>query len=297
VDEVSVWNKELSQSEVSEIYANRVLPVNLLATSMAANLVGWWGMGEGDVYPTIQDRSTNGYDGTMVNMEAADIQDRFFTYVNKSIVFGGTNEYITMGNVLNFERTDAFSISFWAKWTGSTYYVFLGKQQSTPEKGYTIATTTTGQVQVGILNAWNTNLIYLATTTTGFNNNQWHHIVITYDGSSAAAGVTIYVDSIAYDKTVTYDSLSDTIITGNSLYIGGRASGTPNYFVGSLDDVSIWNKELSSAETIAIYNLGVPSDLTGSANLVGYWKLGKNVGFNGTMTNMESGDIVADTPR
>lgn len=70
-DEVSVWNKELTASEASEIY-NSGVPKNLLSHSASADLVAWWRMGDGDTFPTILDNSTNTNNGTMVNMEAGD---------------------------------------------------------------------------------------------------------------------------------------------------------------------------------------------------------------------------------
>ena len=40
----------------------------------------------------------------------------------KSIIFNGTDEYINCGNVASFQkdRTDAFSISCWAKTTATS---------------------------------------------------------------------------------------------------------------------------------------------------------------------------------
>lgn len=36
-------------------------------------------------------------------------------YSNKSVLFGGTDEHVTMGNILVFERNNSFSFSFWFK--------------------------------------------------------------------------------------------------------------------------------------------------------------------------------------
>ena len=73
MDEVSVWNKELTSGEVSEAY-NSGSPTNLASHSATANLVGWWRMGDGDTFPTLTDNSTNSNDGTMTQMESGDIQ-------------------------------------------------------------------------------------------------------------------------------------------------------------------------------------------------------------------------------
>jgi hypothetical protein len=48
-DEVSLWDKELSQSEVAEIWggtdsvgATNGSPINLQTSSMSSNLIGYW---------------------------------------------------------------------------------------------------------------------------------------------------------------------------------------------------------------------------------------------------------------
>jgi len=72
LDEGSMWNKELSQAEVTELYNSGSI-TNLLQHSAAANLVHWMRMGDTENYPVLIDGSTNSNNGTMVNMEEADI--------------------------------------------------------------------------------------------------------------------------------------------------------------------------------------------------------------------------------
>ena len=72
LEEASFWDKELSSGEADEIY-NSGLPTDLTAHSAAANLIGWWRMGDGATYPTIPDASTNSSSGSMENMESGDI--------------------------------------------------------------------------------------------------------------------------------------------------------------------------------------------------------------------------------
>ena len=71
IDSMTVWNKELSQSEVTELY-NGGSPLDPTSHSAYANLISSYKMGDGDSFPTIFDNeSTN--DLTMVNMESSDI--------------------------------------------------------------------------------------------------------------------------------------------------------------------------------------------------------------------------------
>jgi hypothetical protein len=77
IDEFSVWDKELSGSEVTEIY-NSGCPGNLNTHSAIANRVSWWKMGEnvttgGGLLLTVADEDgTN--NATAVNMEDTDVQ-------------------------------------------------------------------------------------------------------------------------------------------------------------------------------------------------------------------------------
>ena len=71
IDEVSVWNVALSQSEVTELY-NSGQPGNLNDHSAYNNLQSWWRMGDNDTYPTILDQKGS-VNGTMTNMASNDI--------------------------------------------------------------------------------------------------------------------------------------------------------------------------------------------------------------------------------
>lgn len=72
MDEVMVWNKALSQAEVTELY-NGGTPFDPIDHSAYGNLLSYWRMGDGDTYPTIFDNDTGGADGTMTNMTAGSI--------------------------------------------------------------------------------------------------------------------------------------------------------------------------------------------------------------------------------
>ena len=77
IDETAIWNKELTANEITQIYnsgtANLNLSTNSGDYSSSANLQGWWRMGDGDTFPTIQDQTSNNNDGIMTNMTSGDI--------------------------------------------------------------------------------------------------------------------------------------------------------------------------------------------------------------------------------
>ena len=73
--------------------------------------------------------TANGNGGFMFNMSQGDIQHDVPKYSNKSFLFDGVSDYITMGDVLDFNFDDTFSISVWFKATViSAQDLFVAKQ-------------------------------------------------------------------------------------------------------------------------------------------------------------------------
>src|SRR5690606_1207656 len=111
-----------------------------------------------------------------------------------------------------------------------------------------------------------------------WSQDTWHHIVATYDGTTA---------KIYWDGTI----VSSGTITGtlmgpsNAHYIGRRNTG--GTLLGNLDDVRAYTRSVSPREVAALYQWTPPP--------VAYWKLDDNTGttasdsstnsFTGTLTN------------
>jgi len=111
------------------------------------------------------------------------------------------------------------------------------------------------------------------TANTSVLDNQWHHIVVTYNTSLATDNLKIYIDG-----TLDNSANRQVVIQGsgtNQLIIGEyRAS---NFFNGNIDEVAVWDSELSASDVSTIYGTGAPSDLS-SLSPVSWWR------FEGTGT-------------
>jgi len=172
-----------------------------------------------------------------------------------SFYFDGVNDYIDCGNVLNFERTDSFSVSTWVNLDVTTGNGFIiAKEDSTSaSRGWGIASSN-GQISLILRNnqaTLNRLFIYL---TTPLQVSNWYHVTVTYNGSSSASGVKIYVNGVSESLTTLTDNLSGTIQNSVPLFIGARDIGNPSYFNGKIDEPTIWNKELSQQEVTQLYN-------------------------------------------
>lgn len=251
-----------------------------------------------------------------------------------SMNFDGVDEYITCGNVLDKGVSDAFSISFWIKisaprannsplgkleYLGSTPGYAGYKFRINNELYFSLSTDGHFSHYISVRAGNNTDTYWGANFI-----NVWHHVVGTYDGSNTADGMSIYIDS--YDVTEARTKVG----TGNSNNSGpltfGAASGSFQNFKGDLDEIAIFNYELSQAQVDTIYNgtppsgggtgapwndgTGEPADLT-SLSPAGWWRMGDkgewngsawvltdqgSGGNNGTSENMEEGDRNADVP-
>lgn len=79
--------------------------------------------------------------------------------------------------------------------------------------------------------------------------------MMTYDGSSTAAGVTLYVDGLIVRTVAESNGLSETIKNNVPLHIGMRKSAFS--FWGRIDDVRIYNRRLSDKEVQQLFESGV----------------------------------------
>ncbi len=85
--------------------------------------------------------------------------------------------------------------------------------------------------------------------------NQWHHIVGVYDG----AQVQLYIDGKTWGNATTCSGNISPMLDGSYLSIGGEdgrtfCGCTDRYFKGSIDEVKIYSRALSSLEIQADYN-------------------------------------------
>jgi PKD repeat protein len=103
----------------------------------------------------------------------------------------------------------------------------------------------------------------LLTSDTGLNDDNWHHIAVTYDPADGdkLANCKIYIDgnlssNLADGASLSYQSATTVIntnITTNFLKIGSAVYNTYT-FHGAVDDVRIYSKALTPSEIAQVMN-------------------------------------------
>lgn len=225
-----------------------------------------------------------------------------------SIEFDGVNDYIDFGDIHNYQQATQFSYSFWIKADNfaATRFLISTMDATAPVTGWRIGIDTAGKITTQSRTSGSS--LGFVTFNTVLTAATWYHIAWTWSGGSNQNSQKLYVNGVLDSLVVPSAALTGTgFATAVSLEVGRSLSAF--YFSGNMDELSIYNKNLSLAEVQEIYNLGNPLDLnalTTSGNLVSWWRMGdgdtfpmlldqKGIG-NGTMTNMVIGNIDADVP-
>ena len=81
----------------------------------------------------------------------------------------------------------------------------------------------------------------------------WQRLTVTYDGSSRAAGLKVYLDGRETRTTVVRDTLNAKP-RNNPLEIGSR-SRDAGFRNGSLDEIQLWRQALTSAEVAVLHGI------------------------------------------
>ncbi len=243
-------------------------------------LVGWWKM-DGNA----MDSTPYQHNGTLTG--TTQTTDRKGT-ANKAYDFdGGASTNISVSDTTgsSLDLTTAVTVSVWVnvQTTGTKGIVSKGGAGGNSPLGpyslWTIGTTIYWEVGDG---AANTSIN--STLTAGV----WTHWVGTYSNST----LTLYKDG-AKVKGPTGVAVSSMVQNNNALLFADSA-GTVTNLDALMDDVRIYNRALSSAEIIALYDSYNPSvqisDL--QKGLLGQWKMDGNTKDS---TTYESNGTTAGT--
>ena len=237
------------QKQKTALAANPEIPnypdVMAAGTSLTASplwnpqgLVGYWPLNEGS--GTIAyDQSGNGNNGTWSGSTPYYTTGKFglsagnFTRSNNIAINSLTSSFPTV-----------FSIALWGKQLSLTWWnFFISKEFWNSGTGWLIGSEgggtwgvfTPGGGVVSSNNIW--------------ADNNWHYAVVVYDGATAS----LYGDGLFLASSTLSISTSTTNVVIGSRHSNDGTSYT-DYFAGSIGDVRIYNRALSPAEVMALYN-------------------------------------------
>jgi hypothetical protein len=181
--------------------------------------------------------------------------------IGNSIYLNGTN-YIDIGdkNHLNFSSTDVFSVSCFIKTNSNSFSTIISKTNEL-YNGYYMAinddfytSNSTGKLLIDFIDSNSQQITLIAGQGNYLNDNNWHHIVFSYDGTKNSSGIKIYLDNVLQQsRIILFDNTINVIENTGSFRIGDLNNESAYRYSGNIDEIVIWNKILSEEEINYLY--------------------------------------------
>ena len=181
----------------------------------------------------------------------------------QALVFDETNKGFLGRNIGWYDRSEPFSLDFWfhaaAQYENVPVLNHLAEQNS-GRTGYRLAIEN-GRLWVSLAHSPPANMIALRTLDP-LPVGRWTHVTMTYDGSSRAAGLTVYLDGARAAVEIDHDTLTRSILPWTSADVFdpfvGLAFGTrfrEKAPVGSmLDELRVLGVELTPIEIAFLHD-------------------------------------------
>ncbi len=211
-----------------------------LSYPLMKGLIGWWLMNEGAGINTY-DVSGNRKTGTLTNMAnpATATSGWGSGKFGRAIFFDGVNDYVRFADTFTPGTPAPFSVMSWYKTTNTAQAagILFGDRDAASGSGNKIGMSA-GKFFVRSGGTTDNSV----TVPSG---SGWHHFGVTRD---TANSWSIYVDGV---ETVIGTGPGVAAYVFNTL--GANGSDISQLFLGSLDDVRIYNRALSAQELGQVY--------------------------------------------
>jgi len=169
---------------------------------------------------------------------------------NFALSFDGNGDYLEAADSNSLDvDTDDCSFSFWIKpTTVSGTQVIIDKRDTIDHTGYLFYLyNAIPKFRIGHENYWTNGTCSISLTA-----EKWSHIVVTVDRDNPN-GLIFYVNNVqssGYNDPSDFDGLS---LNNSSPLKIGVSRDNNSYFSGSLDDLRIYKRVLTSDEINALY--------------------------------------------
>lgn len=193
------------------------------------------------------------YGGINASCSSSNCAEEDTGIVNNARKFNGSEEIIVPdNNLFDWGANSSFTIETWVKTVepGTGNKVFIGRyQQGTSKMSWWLGYGNNNKPIFSVRDSAGVKSEIEAKTV--INDGQWHHVVGIRNDSINV--LQIFVDGIEEGKLSTF--FTGDFSGASPINIGFYADGF--YFIGSLDEIAIYNKKLEPAQVSAHYNNGL----------------------------------------
>jgi hypothetical protein len=232
IDGLTVWNKVLTADEITSLY----------------------NAGTGAEYPFSSQLLPSPNDAVSTNHGTL-VNGATFTdgKIGKAFTFDGVNDIFRLPNN-SLDLTGDFSISMWANWSrNNTSQILMSNFTiGASVRGWFIEHAA-GQLRFRGFNSTGGNAFYIYTSYTPPLNTWVHYTFVHKNNSNKMYADGVLIGSDTGSSThVAYETPNYPLIGANQY----NATTYQEYFLGKLDTVSVWNRELTAADVTELYNSG-----------------------------------------
>lgn len=156
--------------------------------------------------------------------------------------FGGVSDYVGCGDDPSLDILNSISFECWIYVDTFTLAQIAGRDDGT-NRNYFLDIDNTGKATLVIFTS---NGAHQSITET-FSTGEWHHLVGVYNGSY----ITMYIDGA---QSGTPEAHTGTIDNDDVSFSIGSREGVDRAFDGRIDELRIYNREITQTEITAFAN-------------------------------------------
>jgi hypothetical protein len=262
MDDLRVYDRALSAAEIQQLInlgrgtQNSSVTKLQNGSSLTNGLVGHWTFDNLDFTDKVYDKSGSAHHGYVFNAATSTVKTQ--GRLGQGLNIGRTNKYVRVASTsaLVF-NSGPFSVAGWVNATTTatqmiafhglgcstfaSWYLSIGGNENNSaanKYAFGINTTAAGGGDKRVASSGN--------AATG----RWVHMLGTYDGSSM---LSLYIDGVL---TATSSITGNPFASYEHLYLGEDPGCGGRFATGKIDDVRVYNRELTASEAKQLYNLG-----------------------------------------
>tara|TARA_R100001440_G_scaffold17915_1_gene30087 strand:+ start:1779 stop:5759 length:3981 start_codon:yes stop_codon:yes gene_type:complete len=296
---IQLWNTDLSSNEVETIY-NNGQPLMTGAQPQTNNLKVWYKLNQ----------SANWEADTVGDWQIPDNRSAYPQSFNfrRSGSGASTRSFVRIAYEPFSYPSGKVAASAWIQWNGQagSQYIVADDYGSGDDRIWALwKTANSNKFRFQVFDQGG-NSAY-ADSTTVLQTGRWYHVLGTYDGTSNADAIKIYVNGVyeANSSTTEGGLQTPTSISWKYKPQIGNGSNIQNELApwgssnipGKISNVCIWTNNLTdgsvsvgtkaTGEVAEVYNNGVPAtSAVKSSDLIGWWKVDNSSKFIGLSYEM-----------
>jgi hypothetical protein len=234
MDDIRIYNKALSVTEIAA--QSQAYNAQLALGNLSKGLIGHWSMNG-----SAKDATPYGSNGTVT---AATLTTDRKGRSSSAYSFDGTGDYITATVASLPASMSPITVTAWINpGTLASVKNIVTIYNTTPNQELRFRTNASGQLQLA------NSVATVDTAADTLTASTWSHVAFTYDGTSTR----LYVNGVLDSGGASTNAIQSSSAAMNALTIGKGTVGSQD-FLGSIDGVRIYNRELSAIELTALYN-------------------------------------------